>query len=272
MIYVVLGMHKSGTTLVAQILHKSGINMGELDESLGYDEDNKYERHQAQELNRALLDGYLIPPVRFLLRRSSLPTYDQAGYRPNSDSQALVRYAALRQSLAEKDHRALRSLVEACEARYDHWGMKDPRTCLTYAAWRAVLPEHRIIVVYRHYSQLLSRYRVNNWQIPRLFRILNSWTLHNSAILEALSTANVPYVVLSYERLMEDDGEFRRLQAFTGSALVDARDRSLYRHRAEPENKLPLTALPLLPFLPEDPRTVYTQLAGLRQPVAKLGT
>jgi len=29
MIYVVLGMHKSGTTLVSQILHRSGIDMGD---------------------------------------------------------------------------------------------------------------------------------------------------------------------------------------------------------------------------------------------------
>lgn len=28
MIYIVLGMHKSGTTLVASLLYKSGVNMG----------------------------------------------------------------------------------------------------------------------------------------------------------------------------------------------------------------------------------------------------
>ena len=43
-IYVVLGMHKSGTTLISQILHHSGVNMGgaEIETSRSYDEGNKY--------------------------------------------------------------------------------------------------------------------------------------------------------------------------------------------------------------------------------------
>lgn len=45
MIFVVLGMHKSGTTLVSQILHHSGIPMGDgFDENVTYDGGNKYER------------------------------------------------------------------------------------------------------------------------------------------------------------------------------------------------------------------------------------
>mgnify|MGYP001063669191 CR=1 FL=1 len=31
-VFVVLGMHKSGTTLVSQILHRSGIEMGDADD------------------------------------------------------------------------------------------------------------------------------------------------------------------------------------------------------------------------------------------------
>ncbi len=46
MIYVIFGMHKSGTTLVAEMLHKSGINMGDFDESVSYDIGNQYERNE----------------------------------------------------------------------------------------------------------------------------------------------------------------------------------------------------------------------------------
>ena len=65
MIYVVLGMHKSGTTLVAKMLHASGINMGEsIDESADYSAGNHYERQSTAELNHVLLEGCLTPPSR----------------------------------------------------------------------------------------------------------------------------------------------------------------------------------------------------------------
>ena len=52
MIYIILGMHKSGTTLISQILHKSGINMGNFNEDVSYDQGNKYERPASQKINR----------------------------------------------------------------------------------------------------------------------------------------------------------------------------------------------------------------------------
>lgn len=55
MIYVIMGMHKSGTSLIAETLHKSGINMGYFDEQLSYDEANHYERWHTSELNHYLL-------------------------------------------------------------------------------------------------------------------------------------------------------------------------------------------------------------------------
>ena len=55
MIYVILGMHKSGTTLISRILDSSGINMGTFDESRSYSMGNKGERAETVSLNRAML-------------------------------------------------------------------------------------------------------------------------------------------------------------------------------------------------------------------------
>ena len=56
MIYIVLGMHKSGTTLLSQILHHSGISMGEnFNESVSYSQGNKYERETTQQINKEIL-------------------------------------------------------------------------------------------------------------------------------------------------------------------------------------------------------------------------
>ncbi|MGM0484512.1 MAG: hypothetical protein ACQERI_08185, partial [Candidatus Krumholzibacteriota bacterium] len=57
MIFVLLGMHKSGTTLISRMLHESGINMcGEPCGEASYDAGNKYERLEFLIYNTAMLD------------------------------------------------------------------------------------------------------------------------------------------------------------------------------------------------------------------------
>ena len=55
MIYVVLGMHKSGTSLAAEILHKSGISMVTTDQVGTYEDGAYYERQDCYQLNMAIL-------------------------------------------------------------------------------------------------------------------------------------------------------------------------------------------------------------------------
>ena len=56
MVHVVLGMHKSGTTLVSQMLHQSGIAMvEEADAAAGYDDGNQWEREATKLVNHTLL-------------------------------------------------------------------------------------------------------------------------------------------------------------------------------------------------------------------------
>lgn len=258
MIVVILGMHKSGTTLVAQTLHASGINMGDFDESLTYDTNNKYERHDTQELNRQLLHNYLVPPLDYLLRKPFRPKYDQAGYRRNKDSIALIRLRALQRRLhTEPPPPAMHDLIaHQCAAGRD-WGFKDPRTCLTYPVWRAALPSHKVIVVFRHYTELMRRYQTATSR-ARLFRVLHAWTLHNWLNLQYVQNTAVPTLVVRYENLMQDDAEFTRLQDFVGRPLQDQRNPALYRNRA------PSTAPPLpnwaTRLLPMHPETLYQSL------------
>jgi hypothetical protein len=265
MIYLVLGMHKSGTTLVAQALHESGINMGEFDESLDYDSSNKYERHTAQEINRAMLDGLLIPPLGYLLRARNRPLYDQAGYRRNKDSLALVRYRAFQRRFRDTEPEEMKALIERLASQHQDWGFKDPRTCLTYPVWRRVLPPHRLVVVYRHFSQLIERYRVTGWNIPRLYHVLYSWTLHNQLVCGFLAETDQPHIVLSYERLMVEHQEYDRLRSFVDADLVDVRDPDLYRRRTGKNEDLFGSLVRMLsPFLPANPRQVYRKLETYR--------
>jgi hypothetical protein len=212
MVHVVLGMHKSGTTLVAQMLHQSGIAMvEEADATIGYDDGNQWEREATKHVNHMLLGSAGLYSLH-ARRCGPLRTTDEAAAR-------------------------MRSIVEECSARHADWGFKDPRTCLTYDAWSGALPPHRLIVVYRRPEEAWTHY----WNSTRgsrrltvLREFLPRWCEYNAAILRTLETTSVPSIVLHYSRLMDDDHEFDRLQAFLGRDLSDQRRPGMRRSRPRP--------------------------------------
>jgi hypothetical protein len=211
-IHVVLGMHKSGTTLVSQILHHAGIAMvEEVDEQVGYDQGNQWEREATKQVNHGLLgsEGRYSLDAR---RRGAL-------------------------AMTPRRHDRMRAIVAECGRRHADWGFKDPRTCLTYAAWAAVLPEHRITVVYRRPEEAWAHYWASTTGRRRLkvFReFLPCWCEYNAAILEAIRTTSMPWIVVPYTRLMERDEEFRRLESFIGRPLSDRREPAMRRSLVRP--------------------------------------
>ncbi|MCB1184553.1 sulfotransferase [bacterium] len=210
MIYVVLGMHKSGTTLLSQVLHHSGIAMGEFDENESYDRGNKYERQECLRLNMRLLGtadfGVLDVPREAL--RPATP--------------------------AEADEMA--ALVAAAGRGGGDWGFKDPRTCLTYGEWAGRLGDHRLIAVFREPSQVWPRFK---WQgrrryhtnFQRAVSYLARWHEYNEGVLAALERAPGPSLVLDYHDFMVSDDAFDRLERFVGRRLEDRRDPAMYRSR-----------------------------------------
>jgi len=222
MIYVVLGMHKSGTTLVAEMLHASGINMvDDNDPNRSYDQGNKYERKSAAALNREILEASLST-----FGFSSLDLPAPKGLRCTDESRIRIRH-----------------LVASLNANHNLWGFKDPRTCLTYPVWATELAEHRIIAIYRTPEEIWPRYR----QFHKLYanpylawKFMIRWCEYNSAILKYLSTTRMNYLVLSYHELMRAQTEFERLQQFVGFGLSDRRVKSLRRNHSD---KLPLLTM-----------------------------
>lgn len=234
MIVCVLGMHKSGTTLLAETLHHSGIHMADVPEHLGYDDSNKFERHEAQRLNRAVLQPALVPTIRgYRLRDAGL---DRAGYQINVDSIAWVRRRRLPDVLEQASPAPIHEMATSLDARHEHWGFKDPRTCLTYEWWRRSLPEHRVVAIYRPFGEVLLRYRVR-WRSPiRLVRVARSWLVHNEMLVSHLE-ARPDHVLLRYDELMGDDDEFGRLGDYLGLPLRDRRRPELYRARGSARSR-----------------------------------
>lgn len=259
MIVVVLGMHKSGTTLVAETLHHSGIHIADVPEQLGYDESNKFERHETQRLNRRLLRPALVPTGKgFMLRNAGV---DRAGYERNLDSLAWVRRRALARVVQQTSVEPIDELVATLDAAHAHWGFKDPRTCLTYPWWNRALPAHRIVAVYRPFDEVMLRYRAS-WTSPiRTIRIARNWMIHNELLAEHL-TDRSDSVLLRYDELMSDDREFERLSGYLDVDLVDRRKPQLYRARRDRAE--PTATLRLPPTLRRRVERVESRLDAIR--------
>ena len=211
MIFVVLGMHKSGTTLVSQILHHSGINMGEFDESVSYDKGNKYERQSTLDLDMDILgtDSYEVLDLR----------------RPDAPD------------LSPTHRSRMREIIQDCEERFRDWGFKDPRSALIYQLWREELPQHKIIAVFRDPAQVWPRFkwhgrRKYHTNFSRADSYLQRWWEHNANILRFLRETEMDFLVIDYHKLMTTDDEFQRLQDFVGRPLQDRRKPELYRSKA----------------------------------------
>ncbi len=212
MTVVILGMHKSGTTLVSRILHESGISMGRFDPKIGYDQGNHYEREECNDLNRRLLGT---PAGRSF----------EVVHRPRPPYPAELEAEAKR-------------LTASLNARHDTWGFKDPRTCLTFDFWKKHLPDARIILVFRDPSEVWQHH-LHPRLLKRLLysagkgtRVLRAWAVYNRSALEAIESFPKERVhVLEYSRFMTDPGAIDRLARFVGTPLTDLRKPEFYRSR-----------------------------------------
>lgn len=241
MVYVVLGMHKSGTTLISEVLHHSGINMVDnVDPSLDYDRGNKWERESTKQLNLKLL--------------AAEGTFSLAKGRPD----ALKLTPELREQM--------RKIAEDCGRRFPDWGFKDPRTCTLYDLWAEALPEHKIIVVYRSPEETWEHYRrISGKQLfTALFQFLPRWCEYNGKILEHLERTKAPFLVVRYEQFMHDAKEFERLEKFVGRKLNDRRNPKL--HRSRPKKFGWYTVLRAIHALAgrQEPERIVERLEALR--------
>jgi glycosyltransferase involved in cell wall biosynthesis len=131
-VWVVAGMHRSGTSAAARLLHARGVDMGremipaDPFNPAGYYEDAAVVRfHQAA--FAALLPG-------------------TAGAHPDW---GWTRAAAVSASDLEPWRAEATSLVAERTAPGTPWGFKDPRATVVLDFWAGLLPEARYLVVYR---------------------------------------------------------------------------------------------------------------------------
>jgi hypothetical protein len=196
-VYVVLGMHRSGTSLVSSMLHRAGLPMcryrcskGDKTQPFGY-----YEDHDFVVINRAILAG-------------------ARGNWHNPSSIKAIRFAA------EELNSDMVNLVQKRADGLVAWGWKDPRTTLTVFAWHACLRRldftPRYVLTHRDETgvveSLLRRNRGNPVDWATLYHA------YYGRAERFLRSTRAPYVRVDFRELTKGDlaAEAGRLAAFAG--------------------------------------------------------
>lgn len=192
------GMHRSGTSLIASLLHSCGLDLGPQNDLLPPAPNNPigfWESRSFLRLNDALLKelgGSWDNP----------PPADVAGWESEP------RLHPLRKR-AEK-------LVTRFEGR-EAWGWKDPRNCLTLPLWRELLPEMNILICVRNPLAVAeSLWLRDGISSPHSLAL---WLTYNRRVLAAAPVAH--RLVIHCETLLHNPhAELRRVLGWAGIATT----------------------------------------------------
>jgi len=248
---IIIGMHRSGTTMLARIFNTIGITMGK--ELSGNSESLFF-----QNLNREILKKYGgrwddIAPV--IEKMHSTEVVDKEAERINAilfGRKAIMDVFPIRHKFLLADG-----------LRPGLWGWKDPRNSITLPIWLRIFPNARVIHVIRNGIDVaISLYRretirgkahpdySNHAQdFKYCFRL---WELYVQACWEELKKVSTKdYMEIHYEDILKTPGEkVKSILAFLGKEINAKEfdkvihtinpgrlDNSLYRERYGAEIK-----------------------------------
>lgn len=230
----VLGMHRSGTSLVAGMLQALGVELGPAEHLMPATANNPrgyFENQHITDINDELLarlgGTWDVPP------RMSPEAFAQPG-------------------LADLRRTARKLLAQEFGAS-ELWGWKDPRTCLVVPFWELLVPSPRFVLCLRNPADV-TRSLARSDDVSRGIELWLRYTSDSLAF-----TLGKPRLLVFYEDMLTDSrGGLERLAAFVGaSADVESASRELAQaglvdpnlcHHAEPladtldDPRIPLAA------------------------------
>ena len=187
MITIVLGMHRSGTSVVAGILHFNKVSMGTYEtfwpRPLPQNPKGFYENYDFRKINDTIL------------QESDYNTKHYKTRIPIPEPSKSIRGKMIK-------------TVGKYESKFKNWGWKDPRTCLTISNWIEVFKEVdliekvNIIFVSRKSLSVARSLKKRN-AIP-LLQGVNLWKVYTERAINFCELSDIPTLYLSFENILEE--------------------------------------------------------------------
>ncbi|HEC05413.1 MAG TPA: sulfotransferase [Thiolapillus brandeum] len=134
---IIIGMHRSGTSFLAKVLHQCGLFMGT-------DVQGNHESMVFMLINNGILINcnatWNRPFAAYLALQNPAMVDSLAQYAYTSLETAAENY------LGSSSQHGIRRLADLDRP----WGWKDPRNTFTLPVWRRIFPEIRVIHILRH--------------------------------------------------------------------------------------------------------------------------
>ena len=239
----ILGMHRSGTSLLTRVLNLLGVELGARDvftvEPAADNPKGYWEHRELATVSDAIIKRYG-------------GTWDEPPRLP----------AGWETGAAIDDWRKrAQQLIQDQFAEAQQWGWKDPRTCLTLPFWQQLLPDMRYIICLRNPVDVARS--LEHRDSLSVEKSSDLWFTYVSSALNY--TEGKPRLVIFYEDLMDDcPRELQRLADFLGKperakqaevqeAVDEFMEKGLQHHRA---SMLQATANPRI-----DPRAKALYIA-----------
>lgn len=198
-------MHKSGTSLLAEILHKSGIKMYD---TYRQSDRPKYEDFGGRLLNLSMIESGFDNRICFTNdKKKELTAITSTLY--------LMTYNyVVRRDNEGKD-----------------WGFKDPHTLENWNIWEIILNnfEYKLIGIYRNPKSVLHHLRD---KIASEEDKISRWKLYNNALADIMENTEKDYILIDYDELVSNDN-IEPLEKFIGKELVNIIDASKRHHTTD---------------------------------------
>ena len=194
---VVTGMHRSGTSMVTQLLAHAGLWLGPEEKLMPAKPDNPdgfYEHLDVVWIHNALLQQHH-------------GGWDFEPTFTNNWQQA--------ESISDLKSRAISTCKKISSGKNKHqaWGWKDPRTCFFLPFWHSLMPDMKHVICVRNPLAVAQSIRArNNNSLP--FG-LDLWERYNSNLLNHVRAGS--FVVTHYDSwFIDPQKELLRLTRFLG--------------------------------------------------------
>ncbi len=217
---IVTGMHRSGTSFVANLLKNIGGDFG--DESLLMEKDRwnqhgYYENWELVDANNRLILGKWLATAYHRIAVSGVRADVRSilGGLLNIPAFAFPRVGMITR---RTEANALQMI--ALGQKYEACVVKDVRFCITIGAWRSLIRIPRVLFCYRHPHEVALSLKKRQ-HIP-LRKGLALWSFHITEFLR--QTKGLPVAFVDFNRFFSPDtaaGEARRLFAFLNRTCTE---------------------------------------------------